>query len=198
MSDSNGACRARLEPLQGAVNSIHTERESHDLSRPGAAVQVDLSRRAATLVVGQAGAAIEIEITPTGPLPGDYFVGRFRGARIVALVRLGEDYDTVRTTDLVHLVEAEHDVRDFPRIAAVGPDGARRLRVVGGGAPARLKLYPLPQIRLAGDHVQIEEPSRGDRSGVPYESAVPSSTYAGRRPSLLDRRRRAGGARAAE
>jgi hypothetical protein len=125
--------------------SIQIQHESHDLSAPGATVGVDLTDKAATLLVGQPDEQVEIEITPTGPLPGDYFVGTFKGGRIIAVVRLGEDYDTVQETDLIHMVEAERDVGDFPRIAVVTADGTRRLQVIGRGAPARLELQALPE-----------------------------------------------------
>jgi hypothetical protein len=119
--------------------------ESHDVGLRGATVRIDLTGRAATLNVGAAGQTTAIEITPTGPLPGDYFVGTFNGPRIVALVRLSDDYDRVEQIDLIHMVEAEKDVGDFPAIGVVEADGAKQLQVVGGGAPARLEVHPLPE-----------------------------------------------------
>lgn len=121
-----------------------TERLTHDVSTRGVMVHADLKHRAATLVVGESEASVEIEVTPTGPFPGDYFVGTFDGPRMTALVHLGEDYDVVQKIDLIHMVEAQQDVGDFPCIAVVGSEEERRLVVVGGGVPARLELYPLP------------------------------------------------------
>jgi hypothetical protein len=84
---------------------LDTPTESHQLDTVGDRVRLDLTDRSATVLVGDvAGTNTEIEITPTGPLAGDYFVGTFDGARMVGLVRLGEGYDTVREMDHVALV----------------------------------------------------------------------------------------------
>ena len=119
--------------------------ESHDLGMRGATVRVDLTGSAATLKVGGPGGTTAIEITPTGPLPGDYFVGTFSGPRIVALARLSEDYDSIEEIDLIHMVEGEREVAGFPAIGVVEADGAKQLQVVGGGLPARLEVHPLPE-----------------------------------------------------
>jgi hypothetical protein len=75
---------------------LDTPTEFHQLDTVGDRVRLDLTDRSATVLVGDvAGTNTEIEITPTGPLAGDYFVGTFDGARMVGLVRLGEGYDTV-------------------------------------------------------------------------------------------------------
>jgi hypothetical protein len=61
---------------------LDTPTESHQLDTVGDRVRLDLTDRSATVLVGDvAGMNTEIEITPTGPLAGDYFVGTFDGAR---------------------------------------------------------------------------------------------------------------------
>jgi hypothetical protein len=120
---------------------IYRSPVSHDVSVRGTTIRADLTSAGAKLTVGQAGERTEIEITPTGALPGDYFVGTFRGPRIVALVRLSEEYDSVQEADLLAMVEAEKSVAGFPSIGVVETDGVKRLQVVGGGAPARLELH---------------------------------------------------------
>ena len=125
---------------------------SYDVSTRGAMIHVELDGRWGKLVVGEGEGKVEIEVSPTGPLPGDYFVGTFDGSRMTALVQLSEDYELVQEIDLVHMVEAERDVSGFPCIAVVGEDGARRLVVVGGGTPARLELFaPPPEVAQGAD-----------------------------------------------
>jgi len=125
-------------------SAFESGRVYYDVSTRGAMVHVDLADRWAKLTVGEGDESVEIEVSPTAPLPGDYFVGTFDGPRITALVQLSEDYELVQEIDLVHMVEAEQDVSGFPRIAVVGEAGARQLVVIGGGEPARLELHHFP------------------------------------------------------
>jgi hypothetical protein len=91
--------------------------------------------------------ATTIEIAPTGPLPGDYFVGTESG-RFVGLVRLDQDYDEVGELDLVQMVQWTRDVSSFPRIAVVATEAGRRLEIVGGGLPARVEVEPVAEPAL--------------------------------------------------
>jgi hypothetical protein len=129
---------------------LDTTAESHQLDTVGDRVRLDLTDRWTTVLVGDvAGTNTEIEITPTGPLAGDYFVGTFDGARMVGLVRLGEGYDTVREIDHVALVAGQRDVSEFPRIAAVADEEGRRLEIASGGLPTRVELQPLAEAERA-------------------------------------------------
>ena len=129
---------------QSAILDPPVARELHDVSLPGAAVRADMTGRGATLRVGEPGGTTDIEITPTGSLPGDFFVGTFDGPRMIALARLSEDYAAVEKIDLIHMVRAERDVSAFPRIAVVDDGDGKLLQVIGGGERASLQVYELP------------------------------------------------------
>jgi hypothetical protein len=129
-------------PTRSRMNGSLATGARYDLSIRGAMVHADLDGKTARIVVGEGQESVVIEVAPTGPLPGDYFVGTFDGPRITALVQLSEDYELVQEIDMIHMVEAQREVSDFPRIAVVGEHGARRLVVLGGGAPTSLELHP--------------------------------------------------------
>jgi hypothetical protein len=116
------------------------------LQSTGQSVRLDLVGKTARVEVrGGDEPATTIEISPTGSLPGEYFVGTFDGGRFIGLVRLGEDYPRVGELDFVQMVQWTRDTSRFPRIAAVATDEGRRLEIEGGGLPTRVEVRPLPE-----------------------------------------------------
>lgn len=78
----NSAGRGQLiqTPASSSALAPLTVGVPYDLSTRGAMVHADLEGRSAAVIVGESDARVEIEVSPTGPLAGDYFVGTFEGA----------------------------------------------------------------------------------------------------------------------
>lgn len=138
-----GAVKGQLQPPAGEAADQAAPAAWTQRLGPGDALELQLDGSVAKLLVGTGAAPVQIEIAAAGYVADEFFVATFVGARIGALVRLGEDYDHVRPIDLKLMVGAERDVTGFPTIALVGEPGGRRVRIEARGRATRVELAPL-------------------------------------------------------